>query len=114
MRGYFNVRAAYGLTIVDQAAFDNPPELRPSQISIFNPSAPSRGSRATTQFYDMLRAASETRAGARELAKRVEQDERLTIQRGDVVDLSRNMRLLRELADFLGPLDDDIAKYERK
>ncbi len=64
LRGYFNTWAAYGFMLSDAMFFDDIPELRASQypgIGVFFRDGPARSTRFTTEFYDMLREATETR-----------------------------------------------------
>lgn len=68
LRGYLNAWAGYGLTLSDQVFFDDSPDLRIDQYPVFKSfyrKQPRRSSRYTTEFWDMLRAATEARRTAR-------------------------------------------------
>ncbi len=70
LRGYFNTWALYGLTLADGMVSDDKPELRIDQYPVlrrFYVDDPARHTKYETQFYDMLREATELRRTMRHM-----------------------------------------------
>ena len=64
LRGYFNTWAMYGLTLSDAALFDDKPEMRIDEYPVirrFYSADPAKHTRYETEFYEMLREATELR-----------------------------------------------------
>ena len=72
IRGYLNTWGAYGLMLSDAIFFDDQPEMRIDQYPVFKrfyAAEPARHTRYETEFYNMLREATEARRTLRWLDK---------------------------------------------
>lgn len=72
LRGYFNTWATYGLTLSDAVFFDDVPDMRADQypgLRRFYQSTPSPHSRYVTEFYEMLKEATEARRTMRAMVR---------------------------------------------
>ena len=72
LRGYLNAWAMYGLTLSDAAFFDHAPDMRTDQYPVlrrFYSDTPARHSRYSTELYELIEEATETRRTVSWLAK---------------------------------------------
>lgn len=72
LRGYFNTWAMYGLALSDAALFDDKPTMRVDDYPVirrFYAADPQRHTRYETEFYDMLRDATELRRTMKQMDK---------------------------------------------
>ncbi len=77
LRGYFNTWAMYGLMLADGAVDDDKPDLRVDQYPVlrrFYAKEPARHTKYETQFYDMLREATELRRTMRAMDRKYRPD----------------------------------------
>ncbi|MEL0587104.1 MAG: LPD38 domain-containing protein [Candidatus Thiodiazotropha sp. (ex. Lucinoma kazani)] len=72
LRGYLNTWAMYGLSLADAALYDDKPDMRVDDYPVlrrFYAAEPAKRTQYETQFYDMLREATELRRTIRQMDK---------------------------------------------
>jgi hypothetical protein len=77
IRGYLNTWGAFGLQLADQIFFDDVPNLRADQYPVlysFYRKEPAHHTRYVTEFYEMLRQATEARRTLHEMDKTFRKD----------------------------------------
>lgn len=72
LRGYLNTWAMYGLSLTDAALYDDKPDMRVDQYPVlrrFYAKEPAKRTKYGTQFFDMLREATELRRTIKQMDK---------------------------------------------
>ncbi|MBV2138596.1 MAG: hypothetical protein KUF79_17450 [Candidatus Thiodiazotropha sp. (ex Ctena orbiculata)] len=110
LRGYLNTWAMYGLSLADAALYDDKPDMRVDDYPVlrrFYAAEPAKRTQYETQFYDMLREATELRRTIRQMDK---------IGRPDIADeISNRKRVdnynaLTSINEVFQAINRDIRK----
>lgn len=122
LRGYFKTWASYGLSLADGALFDDAPAKRIDEypvIKAFYAAEPARGSKYTTQFYDLLREATQARRTMRAMVKQGRKDVASDLEKSEAnaryKQLTKaNERLTALRAEMRAVLESTATSPERK
>ncbi len=123
LRGYLNTWAMYGLSLSDAVLFDDMPDMRVDQYPVlrrFYRQTPARNTRFRTKFYDVLREATETRRGMRQLDRALRPDlagelenKPANAHHDQLVRANKSMQAMRREMDLVRRTDslDELKQY---